>query len=138
MAIQIRVSTELGLITFVLEGTVSEVEFDRVVTPLLGTAEYTLMPLTLLDMTAVVAIDASSEFIRDLARRTRSAVDDKIEGGSRMALVANTALSFGLSRMYETLRDTSPVEVEVFRSVSDAVGWLGLPSDYQMQLKDLG
>jgi len=54
-----------------------------------------------------------------------------------MALVATRDEFFGLSRMYATLREDSPVEVKVMRSLREAEQWLGLPDDYEAKLTDV-
>ncbi|MBW1883985.1 MAG: hypothetical protein JRG89_16360 [Deltaproteobacteria bacterium] len=137
MPIRVRTSTELGLVHIVFEGEVTEEEFDRHVTPLVELPEFRLMPLTLVDMTTAVQSDGTSEIVRRHANRAAANIDSEIGSGSKLALVATRDLFFGFSRMYEILRDESPVEVGVFRSLPEAVQWLDLPDDYAAQLADV-
>ena len=46
--------------------------------------------------------------------------------GARIALVAPEDFSFGLARMWEILADRMPFETHVFRSLGEAIAWLGL------------
>ena len=45
----------------------------------------------------------------------------------KVAFVADTDFIFGMSRMFEMLRDNSTEEACVFRNVDEAKRWLGLP-----------
>lgn len=57
----------------------------------------------------------------DLAAR-RADESDRI----RIALLANSALAFGLSRMYSVLAEDAPWETRVFDDERDALAWLGV------------
>jgi hypothetical protein len=46
--------------------------------------------------------------------------------GSRRAAIAPSDLAFGLARMYEALTQLEHGEFQVFRTMSQAVEWLGL------------
>jgi len=137
MPIHVRASSELGLAVLVFEGVVTVEEWDRHVAPLVETPEYSLMPLTLVDMTAALRGDGPSDIVRRHSRRAAANIDAKIGSGSKMALVATRDEFFGLSRMYATLREDSPVEVKVMRSLREAEQWLGLPDDYEAKLTDV-
>jgi len=64
MPIHVRASSELGLAVLVFEGVVTVEEWDRHVAPLVETPEYSLMPLTLVDMTAALRGDGPSDIVR--------------------------------------------------------------------------
>lgn len=53
--------------------------------------------------------------------------------GARRAWVVNTLADFGMARMYQTLRDESGDEMEIFRDVPTALTWLGL-ADAEVEL----
>ena len=137
MPIHIRAAAELGLFLIAFEGVVDLEEFKRRVAPLAERPELALMPLALLDMTAAEKAVGPSEIVRALAGRAAENVDPSIAAGAKMALVADSDEFFGLGRMYEMLRDPSPVEVRVFRDRGDAEEWLGLPADYMERLEDV-
>ena len=48
--------------------------------------------------------------------------------GAKLALVANSDLKYGLSRMYEMLSSDLPQSMHVFRTINDAKDWLGSKS----------
>ena len=81
----------------------------------------------LMDMSRVEHITSPSiEGVRDLAKL--SAGMDTHSLASRFAIVAPTDLAFGLGRMYEAYRsldDRSTKQVGVFRSLAEALAFLG-------------
>ena len=134
MPIRVLVSTELGLAVLIFEGIVTTEEFERDVGPLVEAPEYALMPLTLVDTTAALRVDGSSETVRSHARRAEYHIDSEIEPGAKLALVATSSEFFGLGRMYQLSRGDSPVEIGVFRSLSEAEQWLELTDRYEDHL----
>ncbi|MEQ9401593.1 MAG: hypothetical protein RJQ04_20675 [Longimicrobiales bacterium] len=72
------------------------------------------------DLTDVTKLEASSDFLRDLARKSVFAP------GTRRAFVAPTALHFGLARMLQVFCDLEGSEVGVFLTEEEAESWLGL------------
>jgi len=83
----------------------------------------------LLDMRAVEGIDiASVDNMRALAQLSASM--DIPATSSKFAIVATSDEAFGLSRMYETYRhleDKSTKQVAVFRTLTEAYAYLGVP-----------
>jgi hypothetical protein len=81
----------------------------------------------LMDMSEVERIDLTSvRRLKDLA--SLSAAMDPPTSRSRFAIVAPKDETFGLSRMYETYRrleDKSTKQVGVFRSLAEAMEFLG-------------
>ena len=75
-------------------------------------SEADLSGITSAHMEQIIAVSKSKAHIRP---------------DGRTALVVQKDLSFGLSRMYETLADISqhPVAYRVFRDKDEAVAWLG-------------
>lgn len=134
MPITVSGNVDLGITLLVFEGVVTTEEFERLVIPLLDQPQYTLMQSMLLDTTAASKIETPSSTFERLARDVSERVDRKIGSGARMAIVALQPEFFGLARMYQALRDASPVEVEVFRSHAEAEAWLDLPEGYAERL----
>jgi hypothetical protein len=64
-------------------------------------------------------------------RRIASLFSDADRGPerSRVALVASADVAYGLSRMYQAFRADSPLDLRVFREMSEARAWLGLPPE---------
>jgi len=82
----------------------------------------------LMDMSAVEHIALpSTDQVRQLAQLSASM--DSPSHASRFAIVAPRHLAFGLGRMYEayrSLEERSTKEVSVFRSMEEALAFLGL------------
>lgn len=71
------------------------------------------------DFREVERIEISTEAVRQLAR-SRSYAE-----GARRALVAPRDAAYGLARMFQALHDTAPEDVGVFRTLEEALEWLG-------------
>ena len=57
---------------------------------------------------------------------------DEAVGESRLAIVAKDDLDFGLARMFQTYRELNPgskKQVQVFRSLKDALAYLGVTEE---------
>ena len=72
------------------------------------------------DLRDVRGVALASPDIRDLARL------NPFGAGARRAIVSATDEVFGLSRMYEMVRDQPSDEIIVFRDLPPALEWLGL------------
>lgn len=81
----------------------------------------------LIDLRGLSRSDVSSRALHEMAEAFRA--EDRDTPGSRVAIVAFEDWAFGLSRMYQTFRDGSPVELRVFRELGAARAWLGLPDE---------
>lgn len=79
----------------------------------------------LVDMTGVERVDVpSTERLRELARLS-AAMD--VQMPSRLAIVADDPVTFGIARMYELFRRLdrrSTKTLSVFRTVDEALEWL--------------
>jgi hypothetical protein len=84
----------------------------------------------LVDMTDVTEIALPSpNRVRDLA--DEAAAMDRATGGGKFAIVAPQDVAYGLGRMYEANRELtgkSTKQVAVFRTMPEALAFLGLPS----------
>jgi hypothetical protein len=76
-------------------------------------------------------VEVSSDSLIEVTREgIRSNVDSHPFGsGSRRAIVVVTDVGFGMSRMFQILRDANPDEVGVFRSKEEALRWLAEDPD---------
>jgi len=85
----------------------------------------------LMDMSEVQQIALPSiDRVRDLAKLSASM--DTAKTGSKFAIVAPADLAFGLGRMYEMYRDLqaqSTKQVGVFRTLKEALEFLGLEEE---------
>ena len=80
-----------------------------------------------IDMSEVEKIEsARSNRIKDLAALAASM--DSRSTRTKLAIVATDDYAFGLGRMYEahrTMNDRSTKEVAVFRTIEEALAWIG-------------
>ena len=134
MPIIVRAGTDLGLVVIAFQGIVTAEEIDQRGDQLFEGTEFIHMPLALFDTTALVRVEAPSEFVGRYARRAAKRIDADIDVGTKTAFVATRDAFFGLSRMYQAHRDESTGEFSVFRTLSEAEQWLGLPEGYEAQL----
>lgn len=124
MPVQVRVDETRGLVELVFAGELTDAEFKETANRYL-LEPFAALPLGLFDLSDVTVMDVSAESVRDVARRVALHVDPRLEEG-KLAIVAPRDLLFGMARMYEMLRNDSPVEVRVFREREEAESWLGL------------
>lgn len=80
----------------------------------------------LIDLRDITVPRASTQSVRRVARMFEDAERDPV--GVKIAFVATSDAAYGLARMYQALRDSSPVQMRVFREMAQARAWLGLPT----------
>jgi hypothetical protein len=79
----------------------------------------------IVDCRAITKMDLTSGQIESLASRSI------FSARSRRAFVVSSDMQYGLARMFATYREMQAgQEVMVFQEMSDALAWLGLPTDF--------
>ena len=81
----------------------------------------------LIDCREVEVPAARTQTLRRVARMFQEA--ERAPSGVKIAFVTTSDAAYGLARMYQALRDLSPVEIRVFREMVEARAWLGLPPE---------
>jgi hypothetical protein len=127
MPIEAKVDEGRGLVEIVVAGEVTESELSEAVDRYFSES-WSALPLGLLDLREVVTADISTPLVREAAIRAEHRVDPRV-GKGKFAIIAARDFLFGMARMYEILRDDSPVEVRVFRDRHEAELWLGSADD---------
>ncbi len=80
----------------------------------------------LFDLRGVSAVAVTADGVRQVAQ-TVSEID--VAGKpSKLAIVAVSAVAFGLARMYQVLRSDAPRDIQVFDDMNEALAWLGPPA----------
>jgi len=74
----------------------------------------------LADLRDVTDVEVTAATIRKMASL------NPCGDGSRRAVVVTSDLLFGMARMYQILRDEPTDELEIFRTLDDALRWLGI------------
>ena len=82
--------------------------------------DYPMGTPELLDLRDVTEIDVTSEQIRSIAHVERQG-PNRI---SRMAILVDSEVGFGLSRMFQVLAEETSYEIKVFRDIDDCRKWL--------------
>jgi hypothetical protein len=77
------------------------------------------------DMTKITGIKLDFKLLADLAAERREAYAGRPPVKS--AVLATSPEAYGFARMFGTLLEGSPIQVQVFREVEDAAQWLGVP-----------
>jgi hypothetical protein len=72
------------------------------------------------DLSAVQRLEVTPEGVRSLVE------GNPFGPGSKRAYVAPSDVAFGMTRMHQTLLGEDPVEIGVFRTSGEALGWLGI------------
>jgi hypothetical protein len=90
---------------------------------LLAEPDYDATYDDLVDLRGVTRLEISATAMRQLIAMYSPV--DQLGVRTRLAVVAASDVTFGMSRMYELLRgDGVPEEIRVFRSYDDAIAWL--------------
>ncbi|MBN2391004.1 MAG: hypothetical protein JXR84_09780 [Anaerolineae bacterium] len=128
MAIKYQIDPEMGVIYVNLAGTVHDLDFVTAVDEALHDPGYRAGINSLIDFRAVERFDVSNQTIRRAVGMVSDQLDDYNQPW-KAAIVAPANLVYGLSRMYQLLREGSMEEVGVFRDAESAREWLGLPKE---------
>jgi hypothetical protein len=118
MPVFCRVAASERTIFWVFEGAVTDKELFDAHETLWADPEYRPEYSRLVDTTGSNPVRLSAEAVRWIAdRNTRARI-------GKIAFVASADAMYGMSRMYELYSEGVPCRV--FRSRSEALGWLGL------------
>lgn len=124
MAYSFQIDSDHGVVLFKGTGTFSVDEMTNGLAEVLADPAFKSEFNHLVDMRDVTEFEPRTPDIRGRAYRDRESVQFN---SSRIAIVSANDLVFALSRMYATLMEDSKVSVRVFREMSEAREWLGLP-----------
>lgn len=117
------VDTDRRVRTYVYSGTVTDAEMREVYTRVLADPTYDATLDDLVDMRPIERLDVSTAALREIV--TMFSPVDQLGVPTRLAIVAPSDFTYGISRMYELLRgDGVPEEIRVFRSYDEAEAWL--------------
>lgn len=125
MAIKYQIDQQMGVIYIDLAGNVYDDEFSTALNQALHDPEYQIGLSSLIDFRNVERFGVSTNTIRD-AVTTVAKTMNGFRYPWKTAIVAPMDLVYGLSRMYQILREGSMEEIGVFRDLQDARQWLGI------------
>lgn len=128
MPIEHRVDAEANLLVVVASGPVADEDLLKYARRIAEDVSISAGHDELIDLRGV---EAGGEVTSPTLRRVASMFSaiDRTPERSRVALVANSDVAYGLSRMYQAFRSESPLDLRVFREMPEAREWLGLPPE---------
>jgi hypothetical protein len=128
MPITYRTHPEHNLVILEHSGKISDEEFLAFYKGLYqGDISIASMNL-LVDLREADSSPRSSDVLHQFADFLQSSFES-VTTHPKVAVVAPRDLSFGLARMYEAFADSIPWDFTVFRTIDEALTWLGLPED---------
>ena len=129
MPITYQVRREHHLILLVHIGTIPDDEFLAFYKSLYENDRIDPLMNLLVDLRQADSTPRSPDVLRQFAQFIQAKLKEVPEQ-PKVAVVAPEDLSFGLARMYEIFSYSVPWDFEVFRTMDDALAWLGLPEDF--------
>ena len=125
MPVEHSFDTDANLLIVVLRGPVSDEDLLKYARHITEDPSISAGHNELIDLREV---ETGGEVTSPVLRRIASMFSeiDRTPEQTRVAMVANSDVAYGLSRMYQAFRSESPLDLRVFREVSEARSWLGL------------
>jgi hypothetical protein len=116
-----HIDSDAQMLLVVGEGTISQSERLAVMRGWLGDPEFRPGLNTLCDFSAATSTPTMAELheIVSIVERHSATI-----GKKKLAVVAPRPVTFGVARQFQTLADTGPLDVGVFKDRRAALGWL--------------
>jgi hypothetical protein len=121
MPLRYHIDSGAGMLLVVGEGTISQSERLAAIRGWLGDPGFRPGLNTLCDFSAATSTPTMAELheIVSIVERHSAAI-----GTKKLAMVAPRPVTFGVARQFQTLADTGPLDVGVFKDRRAALGWL--------------
>ncbi len=120
-----RIDRESGTVLYRTEGDVAEEDMIKTSNAVARDPEYRVGMNGIADVRAVDSnVSVSADALRELSDFNRMLPEELIH--PRMAIVADTDLLYGLSRMWQMYSEDLPNDYAVFRDITEACDWLGI------------
>lgn len=126
MAFDFRIDIEKRVVLFRAEGSFSSEELLTCVEAVLAAPGFEPDFNHLVDLRRITTFEPGAADLRARARRDHD--DARLDAG-RIAIVSSSDIVFGMARMYEILMEDAAVSVRTFKTMEEAMKWLGLPAD---------
>jgi hypothetical protein len=123
MPLTYRIDSDAGMLLVVGEGTISQAERIEAISGWLRHPEFRPGLNTLCDFSAATSTPTIAELREIVSLVDRHA---KRIGKKKVAVIATQPVTFGVARQFQTLADSGPLNVSVFRDRRAALGWLNL------------
>ena len=121
MPLRYHIDSDAGMLLVVGEGAISQSERLAAMRGWLGDPGFRPGLNTLCDFSAATSTPTMAELheIVSIVDRHSAAI-----GKKKLAMVAPRPVTFGVARQFQTLADTGPLDVGVFKDRRAALGWL--------------
>jgi len=118
MPLRYHIDSGAGMLLVVGEGTIDQSERLAAMRGWLGDPEFRPGLNTLCDFSAATSTPTMAE-LHEIVSIVAAAI-----GKKKLAVVAPRPVTFGVARQFQTLADTGPLDVGVFKDRRAALGWL--------------
>lgn len=108
------------------ENTVDDIQLLETYRKLVKEPDFDIHYNDLVDLSSVDQFDITANGLHQVADLLKPYTGEQIH--SKLAIVATKAHVYGMARMYQMIRADAPRQVRVFREMSEASSWLGIPS----------
>ena len=122
MPISYRLDQNLKMVFTTASGLVTDDDLIDHARKVCADSDVPVGARALVDFRDVQEVEVATETIHQVADIFRASTY-----APKTAFVTNANVIYGMSRMFEMLRDDSPNEIRVFRVVDEAKCWLGIP-----------
>jgi len=133
MPITCHRKTDEKLLIFIHAGFVPDDEFLSFYTAFYEDPSFDKTHDMLVDLRQAESTARSSEALKTFANVARLHTPI-VSPQPKIAVVAPSAVSFGLARMFEAFSEFVPADFTVFKDVDPALAWLGAPADLMDKL----
>ena len=121
MPLTYRIDADAGMLLVAGEGAISQSERLEAMRGWLGHPDFRPGLNTLCDFSAATSTPTMAELREMVALIDRNA---KRIGKKKLAVIATQPVTFGVARQFQTLTDSGPLKVSVFKDRRAALGWL--------------
>lgn len=122
MPIQLHYDKTNNILLATASGRLTLADLQQTGQTIVSSTEYSPHVDTLWDLRNVDARNIDREFLNNLVGLRQQQF--KIRQDAKLALVANSNLNFGLSRMYEMMSGELQQATHVFKNIDAALAWL--------------
>ncbi len=121
MPLTYRIDSDARMLLVVGEGTISQAERIEAISGWLRHPEFRQGLNTLCDFSAATSTPTIAELREIVSLVDRHA---KRIGKKKVAVIATQPVTFGVARQFQTLAESGPLNVSVFKDRRAALGWL--------------
>ena len=127
MTIRYKIFPDLEILYIGGTGNVTTDEITTTGAKVFAESEWTNGFNILIDYREISKFEVKAEGVHKIINQDKA--NKHLFDQSKCAIVADSDLVYGLSRMWEILSEDSKIPTMIFRNIEDALQWLGLDRD---------